>query len=69
MVPQTSIRVPLTHDEFTALSSDATQSLRHPRDQARYIIRTALGLTEDRRDNAGIVQATNQDSSVVTVHN
>lgn len=38
------ITVPLGSDEFIALRESATGSYRHPRDQARYLLRVALGL-------------------------
>lgn len=68
MVPQTKISVPLTHDEFTALSSAATRELRAPRDQARFILRQALGLTNEQKNNAGAIQAANQSTSVTTAN-
>lgn len=53
----TRITVPLSYNEFVALSQSAQCDLRHPRDQARHILRQALGLTEteqeSKRDNAG----------------
>lgn len=42
LVPQTKISIPLTHDEFIALSSAATRELRTPRDQARFLLRQIL---------------------------
>lgn len=38
------IYVPLSQEEFFALSASAQYELRHPRDQARAILRHALGL-------------------------
>lgn len=37
-----SINIPLSADEVTALVSAAQREYRHPRDQARYILRQAL---------------------------
>lgn len=38
------ITVPLSSDEFSALRESASMQLRHPRDQARFLLRRALGL-------------------------
>lgn len=43
----TKIYVPITDDEFVRLSREAFRNCRHPRDQARYFIRQALGLVSD----------------------
>lgn len=37
-----SINIPLTTEELNALLSAAQREYRHPRDQARYILRQAL---------------------------
>lgn len=37
-----SINIPLAAEELTALVSAAQREYRHPRDQARYILRQAL---------------------------
>ena len=37
------IYIPLSREEFIALSESARCDYRHPRDQARFIIRAALG--------------------------
>ncbi len=39
---QTSINIPLTAEELNALLGIAKREFRHPRDQARYILRHAL---------------------------
>lgn len=44
----TRIYVPLGRDEFIALRESAENSYRHPRDQARYLLRLALGLEDTR---------------------
>lgn len=38
----TKISVPIADDEFVALSSLANREMRHPREQARYILRSVL---------------------------
>jgi hypothetical protein len=38
------ITIPLSPDEVAALRKRAAQELRDPRDQARYMVRAALGL-------------------------
>lgn len=38
----TRITVPLSHDEFCALRERAEIEYRHPREQARYILRAVL---------------------------
>ena len=43
----TRITVPLSKDEFVALRDKAMSEYRHPREQARYLLRAALGLTSD----------------------
>ncbi len=40
------INIPLNSDEFVALRQSAELQLRHPRDQARYLLRQALGLCD-----------------------
>ena len=41
----TRITVPLSREEFDALAYAAGSGYRHPRDQARYLLRGALGLS------------------------
>jgi hypothetical protein len=43
----TRINIPVTNEELEALQIFAQRDLRHPRDQARYLLRAALGLTGD----------------------
>ena len=40
------ITVSLDRAEFLALRDEADRNLRHPRDQARYFVRSALGLAD-----------------------
>ncbi|MBX2997779.1 MAG: hypothetical protein KF893_04660 [Caldilineaceae bacterium] len=55
----TRITVPLAKDEFDALREKASKDYRHPREQARYLLRAALGLTDyqENKDAASAVQA------------
>lgn len=59
------IYVPLSLSEFEALRRCAQEDTRPPRDQARFLLRQALGLTDRTatRDNAG-VSAKNTTSTV-----
>lgn len=41
------ITVPLSDDERMALRRVSDEQLRHPRDQIRYMLRVALGLTKE----------------------
>ena len=43
----TRITILLSRDEFTALREKAISEYRHPRDQARYLLRQTLGLATD----------------------
>lgn len=42
------ITIVLNQTEMAALRSLSDSALRRPKDQARYILRQALGLTDDR---------------------
>jgi hypothetical protein len=44
------VTVPLTEDECNALRRLANAELRDPREQARYLLRAAMGLTGDGGD-------------------
>jgi len=46
------INVRLSRTEFERLSATAQRELRHPRDQARYLLRLALGLVDHPHENA-----------------
>jgi hypothetical protein len=39
------VNIRLSREEFERLRDTAQRDLRHPRDQARYLLRLALGLT------------------------
>lgn len=45
----TRITVPLSRDEFVTLRDRAGDEYRHPRDHARWLLRQALGLTDESR--------------------
>lgn len=47
MAEYAGINLRLSRDEFERLTSAAQRELRHPRDQARMLLRQALGLTPD----------------------
>lgn len=44
MIGPKRMYVPLTDEEFAKLSQAASRDCRHPQDQARHLIRQALGL-------------------------
>jgi hypothetical protein len=46
----TRITVPLSREEFSALQASAQQEYRHPRDQARFLLRSIL-LRDDSINN------------------
>lgn len=61
----TRISIPVTVAERDALLVDADRNLRHPREQARYLLRLALGLTEPQKhESAGTTLA--GDGALVT---
>lgn len=45
MRPATGLNVPMSIEELEQLRTIANNNLRHPREQARYLLRQALGLT------------------------
>jgi len=49
-----SINIRLDQSELDALLAAAESELRHPRDQARLILRTALGLDSPRQHNGTV---------------
>ena len=65
----TRISVPLGRDEFIALRESATGSYRHPRDQARYLLRLALGLAaatnEPNKHNCAVSPFQSGDGAIV----
>ena len=52
----TRITVPLGKDEFHALRVASDREYRHPRDQARHLLRCALGLDSSKNDINTIYQ-------------
>ena len=56
----TRISVPATVEEREELIASAQRALRHPRDHARYLLRQALGLTNDQ-----FVNKTQNDAGAV----
>jgi len=57
----TRITVPLSREELNALRDAADREYRHPRDQARYLVRQALGLADkppnvEKYSSAGVRQ-------------
>lgn len=66
------ITVPLSREELNALREAADRDYRHPRDQARYLVRQALGLTdkppsEGKHNGAGTALGSSTGAAVVTV--
>lgn len=51
MTGYTRITVPMSKEEFFALQRIASKEYRHPRDHARYLLRMALGLTQQEPTN------------------
>ena len=56
MKAYTSIMLPLGKDEFDALRAASDREYRHPRDQARHLLRWALGLDSSQKDIGSIYQ-------------
>jgi len=52
----TRITVPLGKDEFHALREMSDRDYRQPREQARYLLRCALGLGSSQEDINSIYQ-------------
>jgi hypothetical protein len=48
----TRIAVPLGLDEFNALQEHSRREYRHPREQARFMLRAALGLDPEIKVNS-----------------
>lgn len=68
----TRIVVPLSREELNALRDAADREYRHPRDQARYLVRQALGLTEklpngEKHNGAAHVCETGSGAAVTTI--
>jgi len=68
----TRITVPLSREELNALRDAADREYRHPRDQARYLVRQALGLAEkppaaEKHNGAAQAVTGNCGAAVLTV--
>jgi hypothetical protein len=66
----TRINIPVTNEELEALQSFAQRDLRHPRDQARYLLRAAMGMNGDdvqSRTNAKRASKILADPSAIAV--
>ena len=66
MKPYTSIMLPLGKDEFNALRENADREYRHPRDQARYLLRCALGLSDPNKHESAVATSQGGDGAFVT---
>lgn len=62
------INVRLSRGEFERLSAQAQRDLRHPRDQARYLLRLALGLAdpEETRNRGAVVDCDPQHAAAAS---
>ena len=68
MKAYTSIMLPLGKDEFNALRENADREYRHPREQARYLLRCALGLTDPNKHETATPAFPGTGSGFVTPH-
>lgn len=53
----TRISIPVSVDERDALLVNAEENLRHPRDQARHLLRLALGLVVTTASEAAVAES------------
>jgi hypothetical protein len=68
----TRITVPLSREELNALRDAADREYRHPRDQARYLVRQALGLADKppdagKHNGAGTALGSSTGAAVTTL--
>lgn len=63
----TRISIPVSVAERDALLVNAEINLRHPRDQARHLLRCALGLTDPNKHESAIATLTGSDGGFVEV--
>ncbi|MBI3960242.1 MAG: hypothetical protein HY328_15625 [Chloroflexi bacterium] len=63
----TRISIPVSVDERDALLMNAERNLRHPREQARYLLRLALGLTDPNKHESATPALTGSDGGFVEV--
>lgn len=66
MKAYTSIMLPLGKDEFFALRENADREYRHPREQARYLLRVALGLDNPNKHESATPALTGSDGAFVS---
>ena len=64
--PYNRIMVPFDREEWVKLRQVAESDMRHPRDQARFILRQALGLVPEKTQSAGVRQDTT-GAAVMTI--
>ena len=64
----TRINIPVSVDERDALLVNAEENLRHPREQARYLLRCALGLTDPNKHETATPAFPGTGSGFVTPH-
>ena len=65
----TRISIPVTVDERDALLVNAERNLRHPRDQARHLLRCALGLVDSpNKHETATLALTGSDGGFVEVN-
>ena len=67
-----TITIVLSDSEINALRKSAEMELRRPRDQARYLVRQALGLADkppsaENHNGAGTALGSSTGAAVVTV--
>jgi len=70
--PYNRIMVPFDRDEWVRLRQTAEAEMRNPRDQARYLVRQALGLAEkppatEKHNGAAQAVTGNCGAAVLTV--
>lgn len=61
----TELRIKLTQPELRCLRQSATIALRQPEQQARHLIRQALGLDPTQKNNTHVSMASNPNVSVI----
>ena len=61
----TRISIPVSVDERDALLMNAERNLRHPRDQARHLLRCALGLDNPNKHENAVPTYQGSDGALV----
>lgn len=64
----TRISIPVSVDERDALLVNAVKNLRHPREQARYLLRCALGLDSPNKHESADVALVSSHGALVEVN-